>query len=134
MWQQQGSSALSMVMLLLLATVMVMQSNLQQLSAGWFSVATEHRFIHQQADASSALAWGIRRQWQTGPDWHCQTFRRYRWRACLLMIGKDEGIMRGDGGPGTLSLWRWVDVRQGQLRPQPRGWIDYCPLADHCTP
>ncbi|SFN09232.1 Protein of unknown function [Izhakiella capsodis] len=135
MLRQMGSSALGMVMILALAAVLVMQSNLQQLSSGWFNVAGEQRFIRQQVAASSALAWGLRRPWLVAAGWHCQFYPRFSWRACLRMEDEgEEGVMRGDSGTGSLSVWRWVELRQGELRAHSRGWIDYCPLEQDCQP
>ncbi|OON39573.1 hypothetical protein BTJ39_13030 [Izhakiella australiensis] len=135
MLRQRGSSASGMVMILMLAAILVMHGNLRQLSAGWFSVVGEQHFIRQQVAASSALAWGIRRHWRAAAGWHCQFYPHLSWRACLLMNGEgNEGVIRGDSGAGSLSVWRWIELRRGLLRPKPRGWIDYCPLTQDCQP
>ena len=136
---QQGNGALLMVILLLLMSAALLNATRQQLDASLSLVADERLWLRQASLAASGLAWGRTEIWTAANLWQCRTAQDHAdWRACLKTISQDEALLRGDSGSDTVAFYQWVtrDEQNGSLRPQPHGWLDFCPLAkeEECLP
>lgn len=125
-----------MVLVILLAGTLLLQSSQRQLSAGLAGLAKEQRGRQQFAAASSALNWGGKQTWSPAEKWQCQLEPRWGWRACFRQFSPTQALLRGDSGQGSLALWRWVILEQDSVQLAPQGWLDYCPLrqSEACSP
>ncbi|RWR01742.1 hypothetical protein ED28_12010 [[Pantoea] beijingensis] len=141
MKQQQGSSALVMVAVILLLGSALLHSTRQQLAASFSLVADEREYITRFYLAQAALAWGMQQHWQKNSQgWQCKSDERYKWRACLQGSDKNRWLLRGDSfsaSDRSLALWQWVmPGTTNTLQPLAHGWIDFCPLTEEakCVP
>jgi len=124
---QRGSGALVMVMMILLMGTLMLNATRRQLDDSMSLVGDERHYLQQFTGAMSALAWGERLHWVAAEEWHCQQQVEHHWRACFQPV---DQLLRGDSGPDTLALYRWVGQQaNGTLQAQPHGWLDYCPLT-----
>ena len=137
---ESGNSSLLMVILLLLSGTMMISGLSSFLDTQRKKGAQEVRAIGHYAGAESALAWGQQQQWQPDGRWQCLTESSGALRACLMRIQENEallaGFLAGERAAERLILWRWGSVSRGRFIAAPRGWLDYCPLADQrgCYP
>lgn len=127
--QQRGGGTLLMVLILLLMGSLLLHATRRQLSDNLSLVAGEGRYYRESAVAASALAWGERLNWPQTVGWHCQRLQPQGWRACLWP-GEPHALLRGDGGDGTLALWRWLSGPGGRRQRVAHGWLDFCPLKE----
>ena len=127
--KQQGNSTLGMVVMLLLMGGLTLHATRTQLAQGMALVADEQQ--HQQDFwlARAALQWGLQQNWPQAAGWQCQSGLADAWHSCLLRQEENHGLLSARGTGRSLVLYQWVSLRNGQLQPQPHGWIDYCPLA-----
>jgi len=139
---QQGSGALTMVVMILLLGTALLNATRQQLSASLSLVADERQHIIEFYAAQAALAWGGQQLWPASVDWHCQSELQQQWRACLQRISPQRGLLRGErltSAEQAIVHWQWVeDAPAGGQRVQSvaHGWIDFCPLSNvaGCVP
>ncbi|QGU86445.1 DUF2509 family protein [Erwinia sorbitola] len=123
---QRGSGSLIMVIMILLMGTLMLNATRRQLEDSMSLVADERHYFEQLTAATSSLRWGERLRWLTADEWQCQHHAEFNWRACLQPV---QRLLRADSGPDTLTLYRWVNLLpHGALKPQPHGWLDFCPL------
>jgi len=113
--KQRGNSTLGMVVMLLLMGGLTLHAARTQLAQGMALVADEQQHQQDFWQAQAALTWGRQQNWPQAAGWQCQT--------------ENHGLLLARGTGRALVLYQWVSLRNGQLQPQPHGWIDYCPLA-----
>jgi Tfp pilus assembly protein PilX len=126
--RQRGSSLLMVLMTLALGTLLLRGLGLHYRLRQPI-LALEIQRIQMSSRAHSALAWGMRQTWAPTPAWQCREAPD-QGRACLRTTAGDEGVLMGQDGTGTMRYWQWVTTTAGLIRAQPRGWSDFCPLAD----
>lgn len=129
---QQGSGALTGVLILLAMSAALLHATRGQLATSLALVADERQFIRQFNQAESALAWGKQQSWSgQNAVRECRTERDYGWRACLESITAQRALLRGDSGAGTLAHYQWLEVNEETKiwQTAPHGWIDFCPLT-----
>ncbi|BAN99421.1 hypothetical protein E05_46550 [Plautia stali symbiont] len=112
--KQRGNSTLGMVVMLLLMGGLTLHAARTQLAQGM---------------AQAALTWGRQQNWPQVAGWQCQTGLADAWQSCMLRQEENYGLLSARGTGRSLVLYQWVSLRNGQLQPQPHGWIDYCLLA-----
>ncbi|KOC89774.1 DUF2509 family protein [Winslowiella iniecta] len=142
MSQQQGSGAITMVVMILLLGTALLNATRQQLSASLSLVADERQHIIEFYAAQAALAWGSQLSWPASAGWHCQSELQQQWRACINRINPQRGLLRGEqltSAHQAIVHWHWVEdlPADGQrVRLLAHGWIDFCPLsnASGCEP
>jgi len=142
MSQQQGSGALTMVVMILLLGTALLNATRQQLAASLSLVADERQHIIEFYAAQAALAWGSRLSWPASDGWHCQSELQQMWHACINRLHPQRGLLRGErliSSHQPIVHWQWVeDAPDGgqQVRRLAHGWIDFCPLANAtgCVP
>lgn len=133
---QQGNSALGMVLMLLLLGGLTLHVTRTQLSQGMVLVAEEQQHHQDFWQAQAALQWGLTQNWQATEGWQCQLWTSQQWQSCLLRMEAGNALLSGQGEGRALRLWQWVSFQNHVLQPQKHGWIDYCPLANkaQCQP
>ncbi|MEB5837812.1 YgdB family protein [Pantoea dispersa] len=127
--RQRGNSTLGMVVMLLLMGGLTLHAARMQLAQGMALVADEQQHQQDFWQAQAALTWGQQQNWPQAAGWQCQTALTDAWQSCLLRQEENHGLLSARGTGRALVLYQWVSLRNGQLQPQPHGWIDYCPLA-----
>ncbi len=126
--RQRGSALLMVLMTLALGTLLLRGLGLHY-GLRRPGLALEIQRIQASSGAHSALAWGLRQIWTPVPAWQCREAPE-QGSACLRAIKDDEAVLMGRDRTGMMRYWQWVSVAAGQIRAQPRGWCDFCPLAE----
>jgi len=124
---QQGNSALGMVLTILLAGSLTLHASRERLEQGMSLVADERQHYRDFWAAQSALQWGLTLSWPTLPG--CQQAPEQGWQSCLQRAGDERALLKGRAAASEQALWRWVALEGARIRALPHGWIDYCPLA-----
>jgi len=124
---QQGNSALGMVLTILLAGSLTLHASRERLEQGMSLVADERQHYRDFWAAQSALQWGLTLSWTTPQD--CQQAPEQGWQSCLQKVSDERALLTGRAAASDLALRRWVAREGERIRPLPHGWIDYCPLA-----
>ena len=127
--KQRGNSTLGMVVMLLLMGGLTLHAARTQLAQGMALVADEQQHQQDFWQAQAALTWGRQQNWPQAAGWQCQTALTDAWQSCLLRQEENHGLLLARGTGRALVLYQWGSLHNGQLQPQPHGWIDYCPLA-----
>ncbi|MGK3141827.1 DUF2509 family protein [Pantoea sp. C2G6] len=127
--KQQGSSALGMVLMVLVMGSLTLHASRKMAEQGVRTLADEQRFIQDFWRAQSALQWGLTLNWPAGEAIGCQQDARQGWRSCLQRGEKDEGLLKGEASDSDMAVWHWVRLQQNHVTALPHGWIDYCPLT-----
>lgn len=106
----------------------------QQLSHQRHLVTSEVAFLKQYAGAISAQAWGSQLSWSPQSTWDCQQQPVQDWKACVLMVGKNEAVMAVHGSSAgqqtPLTLWQWGTLDNSHWFSTPHGWLDFCPFTE----
>ncbi|NUU67191.1 DUF2509 family protein [Enterobacteriaceae bacterium BIT-l23] len=126
--RQRGSALLMVLMTLALGTLLLRGLGLHHRLRQPI-LALEIQRIQMSSRAHSALAWGMRQTWVPTPTWQCREAPD-QGRACLRATANDEGVLMGLDSTETMRYWQWVTITEERIRAQPRGWSDFCPLAD----
>lgn len=126
---QQGNSALGMVLLVLLMGSLTLHASRDRLEQSMSLVADERQHIKDFWAAQSALQWGLSLSWPETQTQRCQQERQQGWQSCLQKVDDERALLKGQATKSELVLWRWVEAKGKRLKPLPHGWIDYCPLA-----
>lgn len=131
---ERGNITLGFVLLLFALGILMLGGLQQQLSHQRHLVTSEVAFLKQYAGAISAQAWGSQLSWSAQADWDCQQQPEKGWKACVLMVGKNEAVMAVHGiaeGPQTpLTLWQWGTLDNLHWFSTPHGWLDFCPFME----
>ncbi|NIF23221.1 DUF2509 family protein [Candidatus Pantoea multigeneris] len=132
--KQQGSSALMMVMMVLLMGAGTLHFSRLLLEQGMSTVVDDRQRIAAFWQAQSALAWAEHLTWPQSVGWVCQQDTTAGWQSCLRSVKDQRFLLQGRGVDSELQLWRWVSWQQGKISRLPHGWIDFCPLSQGCEP
>ncbi|ELQ6215870.1 DUF2509 family protein [Cronobacter dublinensis] len=125
-------STISMVLAFLLLGSLLLGGLQQQLDSRFGRAANESAAIKAFNASLSAQALAQYRRWQFTPQWQCQLLPEVNGRACVRQTethvlvasqGMQENVM-------PITLWRWAQADGETLRFIPRGWSDFCPLAE----
>ncbi|MTD37140.1 DUF2509 family protein [Erwinia sp. CPCC 100877] len=125
---QRGSALLMVLMMLALGTLLLRGLGLHY-GLHQPVLALEIQRIQASSEAHSALAWGLRQTWAPTPSWQCREAPEWG-SACLRVVKGDEAVLMGRDRTGMMRYWQWVTIAAGQVQAQPRGWCDFCPLAE----
>jgi len=133
--KQQGSSALGMVLMVLVMGSLTLHASRKMLEQGMQLLADEQQFIQDFWRAQSALQWGLSLSWPAHEAASCQQTLSQGWRSCLQRSEKDENeaLLKGEASDSGMAVWHWVSLQQNHIRALPHGWIDYCPLSPPAT-
>ncbi|MGC0828281.1 DUF2509 family protein [Pantoea agglomerans] len=131
--KQQGSSALGMVLMIMVIGSFTLHASRKMSEQGMRLLADEQQFIQDFWRAQSALQWGFSLSWSASEAASCQQDDRQGWRSCLQRGEKDEGLLKGEASGSDMAVWQWVQLRGNQITALPHGWIDYCPLTPPAT-
>ncbi|WP_099074434.1 DUF2509 family protein [Proteus alimentorum] len=90
--------------------------------------------------AESALAWGIKLDWEILSSqlnkWQCRHFHANpKIKSCLFLISLEKGLLQGQAKSTNgykIYHYQWVDFLKDKNKfmvAHPNGWLDYCPLV-----
>lgn len=127
--KERGSSALGMVLMLLLIGSVTLHASRRLSEQGMRLLTDEQHAITDFWRAQSALQWGFSLRWPGSETVHCQQDDRHGWRSCLQRGEKDDVLLKGEASDRGMAVWHWVRLQGSQVIALPHGWIDYCPLA-----
>ncbi|MGV3344675.1 DUF2509 family protein [Enterobacteriaceae bacterium LUAb1] len=132
---QGGSSALPMVLLILMMGGVLLTLSQQQLERGMALAWDEGQYQQAWQDAESVLNWGLTQSWTEKNSIDCRTLADIQGQVCLLPQKDRRLLLRAEGGAACYRLthWRWVTRRQTRLIPLNHGWIDFCPLNERAA-
>ncbi|MBK4714916.1 MULTISPECIES: DUF2509 family protein [Tenebrionibacter/Tenebrionicola group] len=131
---QNGSAMMAAVLLLMLFGVLLLRGLEQVYELRMQGVGIEIRRIRAATQAHSALSWALTQRWQAQPAWQCLAAQGGG-VACVRAL--DSGLLLlGQDDEGLLRFWRRASLSAGRIMFNPRGWSDFCPLADtaQCAP
>ncbi|QDY42883.1 DUF2509 family protein [Candidatus Pantoea soli] len=133
---QQGNSALGMVLMVLLVGSVTLNATRTQLGQGMPLLADVRQQQQDYWQAQAALQWGLQQNWSPGEGWRCQTEMQQQWQSCLLRQEEDHGLLSARHAGRALWLFHWISLRNAGVQAQAHGWIDYCPLPEEalCPP
>lgn len=128
--RSRGFSSTGMVMLLLLLGSLMLSGLHRQHSAQVALLSSERQAVMRFTQANGALTWAIQQTWRLGPQWQCRDAGQDT-RACVLLAAAGQVVIAAEsGGEYGFTLWRTAALSGQQLRPDPHGWADFCPLRE----
>ena len=124
--RQRGMSSLALVLLLLLLGSLMLNGLNQQLSSHLWRVNRENQAVRTGAEIHSAMAWARHQTWPSQPLLQCRQPAGVSWRSCLRIFTDGSALLIVANT--RTALWHAGAVSNGNIRFQPHGWSDFCPL------
>ncbi len=131
----QGGFSVALFPLMLMMLGSALLGGVQAIQDSQYAaIGREREAMILEAQALSALAWGLRLSWshQQPDEWRCQPGPKSQGWVCLRRLEAGVGLLAasalGKADDAPIRFWQAVTIRSNRVAAMARGWSDFCPL------